>query len=422
MERKTCEFCGTEYDGQLQQCPLCGKSEQPVTAARQKRRLASSGGGARVAPRGGKGKPSGRAAAPQSGTPRWIWILICVVLGAAVLIGAAYFVHIMGFLRGDLDLNAIPTLQEQVPEEDPEPQSPELPQELPATQEPAGSTGTCTGLTISQSAVTMDEAGGRIFLTAVARPSGCEDPIRFTSSNEAVATVDDSGMITAIGPGTADITASCGSVTQVCTITCDFDLPEPEPEPEPDPEPDPDPEPEPEPEPDPQVQPELSSADFTLFYPGEETWLTVKNKPDGAAVSYVSSNANVVTVTNDGKVTAVGNGTATITVMVGETKLTCIARCNLESSAENNTGSTGSYEGPFTISHSDVTLFSSGESFQLVLTDANGKTVSGLSWSTSNAGVCTVSANGVKAVGTGMATVSTTYNGVTYSCIVRCNF
>ena len=170
------------------------------------------------------------------------------------------------------------------------------------------------------------------------------------------------------------------------------------------------------------MQPELSSADFTLFYPGEETWLTVKNKPDGAAVSYVSSNANVVTVTNDGKVTAVGNGTATITVMVGETKLTCIARCNLESSAENNTGSTGSYEGPFTISHSDVTLFSSGESFQLVLTDANGKTVSGLSWSTSNAGVCTVSANGVKAVGTGMATVSTTYNGVTYSCIVRCNF
>ena len=97
MKLRTCEFCGTEYDENLQQCPLCGKSgavagaagaAEAAPAEKPKRRLASSGGGARVAPKGSKAK--------EEKAPQGVWTISCVVLGAAVLIGLVYFLYIMG--------------------------------------------------------------------------------------------------------------------------------------------------------------------------------------------------------------------------------------------------------------------------------------------------------------------------------------
>ena len=149
-------------------------------------------------------------------------------------------------------------------------------------------------------------------------------------------------MITAIGPGTADVVVSCGTLTKTCSIVCEFEVEEPEPEPEQEPEPT---------EPEQTAAPALNLEDFTLFYPGEKAALTVSNVPDGAKVSYVSSNAAVVTVDDRGNVTAVGDGTATITVTVGDVKLTCIARCQLNSSTES--GAFGEYTGPFSLSHTD---------------------------------------------------------------------
>ena len=352
------------------------------------------------------------------------WGIACAVLGAAVLAGIVYFFSIMDFFDPDFDFNAIPTLIEQGNEVEEDlsvqhqPEEEETPQEEIQEQEPTTDPNrkACTGLTISQSAVTLDEQGGKIFLTAVARP--CEDEIVFTSTDEMVATVTENGMITAIGPGVADIVVSCGSITQTCTITCEFEVAEPEPEeetPEETPEEDPDEEQETEEVP----APVLDKTDFTLFYPGEKTTLTVKNAPEGAAISYVSSNASVVTVDQEGNVTAEGDGDATITVTVGDVKLTCIARCRMDSTTEG--GGTGSYTGPFELSHTDVTLFSNGESFTLTLEDSTGKTVSNVGWFASN-GCVSISGNSIKAVSTGQATVSCVYNGTTYSCIVRCSF
>ena len=151
----------------------------------------------------------------------------------------------------------------------------------------------------------------------------------------------------------------------------------------------------------------------------------MRNAPAGATISYVSSNAAVVTVTNTGLVTAVGSGTATITVTVNSTKLTCIARCNLGDSAE--TGDTGSGSTStstnYTISHTDVTLFRLGESFQITLSDASGSAPSSVTWSTSNGGVASVDSGGtVTATGSGTATITATVGGKSYSCIVRCGF
>ena len=128
----------------------------------------------------------------------------------------------------------------------------------------------------------------------------------------------------------------------------------------------------------------------------------------------------MVTVTNTGEVTAVGSGTATITVTVNSTKLTCIARCNLGDSAETgDTGDTGDSDVTYSLSHTDVTLFSSGESFQITVSPTPGS----VSWSTSNSAVCSVDGSGnVTAVGSGTANVTATIGGKTYTCIVRCGF
>ena len=35
MKLKKCEYCGTEFDAALSQCPLCGKAVQPGAAEPQ---------------------------------------------------------------------------------------------------------------------------------------------------------------------------------------------------------------------------------------------------------------------------------------------------------------------------------------------------------------------------------------------------
>lgn len=76
--------------------------------------------------------------------------------------------------------------------------------------------------------------------------------------------------------------------------------------------------------------------------------------------------------------------------------------------------------GDISISHTDVTLVygqSGADSFVLRLKDG-AKTLD-VTWISDDTDVCTVSGNTIRAEGTGMAYVSTTYQGVTYTCIVR---
>lgn len=414
MELRTCEYCGTEYNSSLPQCPLCGKPAAPGTAQGTGKAAAPKKGGARLVSKGDQKKE--KPARDQDRIPQWMWAVICVVLGLAVLVGALYFVYIMGFFGRKSTNEAFQpseTTQQQTPEA-PQPEEPEVPDE---PQEPE--VVKCTSLTLSQTKVTLDEKGGRIFLTAVTQPSDCQEPLTYASGDETVATVNDAGMITAVGPGETEITVACGDVTKVCLVVCEFEeetVDEPVTPDEPE-EPD-----EPQGPAEDGSDASLSSTDFTLFHPGETTTLTVRDAPAGAAITYVSSDSSVATVSGTGLVTAVGSGTATITVTVNSTKLTCIARCNLGESTENGGGTTEA-AGPCTISHSDVSLFSAGEQFTIQLTDANGDAVPGLSWSTSDSSVCTVGTGGVvTATGKGTATVSVTYGGQTYSCIVRCSF
>lgn len=417
MKLKTCEYCGTEYNSELKACPLCGKASAAAREPKPEQGTRRSASGARVAP-----KQRRRSAPPpdQDKIPRWMWALICIILGLAVVIGAGYFVYVMGFFSPSAPASSDTSIQgsDTLPEDDASGQPDADSQDTPDDTDETVTTGVpCTSLTLSMDSLTLDSVDAHVFLTAVARPADCTDEITYASSDEAVVTINQNGQVTAVGPGTADLIVTCGSITERCAVTCDFEAEEPE---DTDTNTDTDSDSEPDVAPSDGSGASLSSTDFTLFSPGEKTVLTVKNAPAGATISYVSSNASVVTVTNTGEVTAVGSGTATITVTVNSTKLTCIARCNLGDSAETGSGDATTDDGTtYSLSHVDATLFRSGESFQITVSPTPGS----VSWATSNSAVCTVDSGGtVTAVGSGTANVTATINGKTYTCIVRCSF
>ena len=89
-----------------------------------------------------------------------------------------------------------------------------------------------TGVTLDKSTLSL-EVGSTATLNATIAPSNASyKAVSFTSSDDAIATVDNDGLVTAVAAGSADITVESiadGSKTAVCTLT----VTEPEPEPEP---------------------------------------------------------------------------------------------------------------------------------------------------------------------------------------------
>lgn len=75
-----------------------------------------------------------------------------------------------------------------------------------------------TGLAIDKTELSMVK-GEVSSLTATVSPADAEAAVSWTSSDNAVAAVDGNGIITAVGSGTAVITASAGGMTAECTVT-----------------------------------------------------------------------------------------------------------------------------------------------------------------------------------------------------------
>ena len=156
----------------------------------------------------------------------------------------------------------------------------------------------------------------------------------------------------------------------------------------------------------------LNKDSLILDLGGEET-LTAAITPDNATnknVTWESDNENVATVEN-GVVTAVGAGTATITVTTEDGSFTDTCQVTVNAATVSVTG--------VTLDKAELTLTEGGsESLVATITPDNAanKTVT---WTSSNPSVATVDANGnVTAVGAGEATITvTTEDG---SCTANC--
>ena len=74
----------------------------------------------------------------------------------------------------------------------------------------------CTGISLSQATLTFAELSTET-LTASVTPANTTDLITWESSDTSVATVS-GGVVTAVGLGTANILATCGSQSAVCVV------------------------------------------------------------------------------------------------------------------------------------------------------------------------------------------------------------
>ena len=85
----------------------------------------------------------------------------------------------------------------------------------------------------------------------------------------------------------------------------------------------------------------LNKNDFTLFTAGATWQLKASATPAGGTFTWSSSDENVASVSDNGTVTAVAPGTATITVTDSATGLTarCIVRCSWEEQTDSGSSS-----------------------------------------------------------------------------------
>lgn len=99
-----------------------------------------------------------------------------------------------------------------------------------------------TGITLDRNSLSLysNSSPSSATLTATLTPTNSTDAVSWTSSDETVAKVDQNGVVTAVGNGTATITAKAGEFSATCEVRVSTyvapSTPDPTPTPEPEPE------------------------------------------------------------------------------------------------------------------------------------------------------------------------------------------
>ena len=251
-----------------------------------------------------------------------------------------------------------------------------------------------TGVTLDKTSLSI-EAGQTAQLTATVQPGNADNQaVTWSSSDNNVVSVDATGKITANAKGSATITVTTadGGKTATCTVTVT------------------------EPAAPVAVTGVTLNKNNTSIYTGRTETLTATIQPADAtnkAVTWTSDNTGVATV-NNGVVTGVSIGSATITAKTADGGFT--ATCTVTVEEAPIVHPTG-----VSISKTSINLQIGGsETLTATVTpaDANNKNVT---WSTSDATVAAVDKNGkVTGIKAGNATITATTEdgGKTATCSV----
>jgi hypothetical protein len=164
----------------------------------------------------------------------------------------------------------------------------------------------------------------------------------------------------------------------------------------------------------------LSETSIVFTAAGDQTQLSAVLSPADTTDErrFVTSDAAVVKVSPVGIVTAIGPGTAVITVVCGEETAVCAVTCDFEE--DSNAGASLDIE-ELTLIKDDMTFFAAGENYVLSVTNVPAGTP--VEWRSLDESVATVDAGGhVVAVGKGTTRVFATVGDLEAYCWVRCKF
>jgi uncharacterized protein YjdB len=247
-----------------------------------------------------------------------------------------------------------------------------------------------TGVTLNQSSASL-LAGDTLQLTAIVAPAGAtNDDVTWSSSNTSRATVDSSGLVTAVSAGSATITATTvdGNYTATCALTITGTV---------------------------AVTSVILNKTTVTVGVGATTQLVATVLPTIAtdkSVTWSSSDTGKATVNASGVITGVATGSATITVTTtdGGKTSTCAVTV-VTSVAVTGVGLNQS-----------TAFLATGSTLQLTATlSPTNATNTALTWSSSVPAKATVSSSGLVtavAAGTTNIVVTTTDGSFTATCAV----
>ncbi|WP_439642058.1 beta strand repeat-containing protein [Gemmatimonas sp.] len=222
--------------------------------------------------------------------------------------------------------------------------------------------------------------------------------VTWRSSDPAIATISTTGLVTAIATGPVTITANVEGVEANASLTM-VALP-------------------------PALTAIRASVDTVVLYQGQRAAVTATvTQPTGAptaTITYGTVMPSVATVANDGVISAVGPGTARITV-------TAAVAGNVNFSAATQSTIVAVIVRPLPVASAQITpgnanlVVGGTQQLATVVRDSLGNVLTERTarWASSNSAVATVSATGlVTAVAVGSATVTVTVEGATATALL----
>jgi len=239
-----------------------------------------------------------------------------------------------------------------------------------------------TSITLNKTTLSLTKGQSETLVATVKPDNASDKNVTWTTTNSAVASVEN-GKITAVGGGSAIITAKAGDKEASCSVTVTV----------------------------PVTSITLSKSTLSMVE-GDEITLSATVKPDDATdktITWNSDKTDVATVDNNGQIKALKEGNATITAKAGDKKATCQITVSKKTIPVES----------ISLDRNTVTLLE-GESTKLIATvSPSNATDKAVSWTSSSTAIATVAQDGtVSAKQEGEATITATAGNKTAKCVV----
>ena len=246
-----------------------------------------------------------------------------------------------------------------------------------------------TGIALEATSITLEMGKTRTLSVVVFADEGADKTVKWSSTNEAVAVVNE-GIITAKAEGETTIIAKAGDKTASCvvTVTAKEEI-------------------------IPVSEIVLNRTSMQLRVNETEN-LKATIKPDNAAkkVIWKSSDDRIATVGNDGKVKAIGAGTVTITASAGDKSASC--EVVVVSETEENQGI------EIYLKETEIELKINDSKTLTVVVKADDVKDRAILWKTADERIAVVDSTGkVSAKAVGETTITATVEGKTAVCKVK---